>query len=91
MPLTTQPLANVKELDTLRKSLLVNVSFPERLGSVAGGLALILFGMSRRSAGGLLLALFGGGLAYRGATGHCNVYEHFGVNTNRRLGPAMKR
>jgi uncharacterized membrane protein len=74
----------MKELDSLRKSLLVNVSFSERIGSVAGGLALMLFGASRKSIGGLVLALFGGALMYRGGTGHCDVYEHFGVNTNRR-------
>jgi uncharacterized membrane protein len=84
MPLTTQPFAQMKELETLRKSLLVNVSFSERIGSVVGGLFLMLFGAARKSIGGLLLALFGGGLMYRGATGHCDVYEHFGVNTNRR-------
>jgi uncharacterized membrane protein len=83
MPLTTQPFAHVKELDTLRKSLVTNVSFPERIGSVAGGLALMLFGASRRSIGGLLLAAFGGGLMYRGVSGHCDVYAHFGVDTNR--------
>ena len=86
MPLTTQPFAHVKELDTLRKSLATNVSFPERIGSAAGGLALMLFGASRRSMGGLLLAAFGGGLIYRGATGHCAVYDHFDVNTHRPKG-----
>jgi uncharacterized membrane protein len=38
--------------------------------SVVGGAALVLHGLSRRSLGGLGLAVGGGYLAYRGLTGH---------------------
>src|SRR5437763_6216748 len=37
-----------------------------RWGALAGGGALVLFGLTRRSLRGLLLALAGGGLVYRG-------------------------
>lgn len=59
----------------------VNVGSTERLLSVAGGGALALFGLSRRSPLGLVLALAGGDLAWRGISGHCRVYEALGVST----------
>jgi uncharacterized membrane protein len=46
----------------------------------AGGL-LTLYGLTRGSLGGLGLAALGGGLLYRGASGHCHLYEALGVNT----------
>lgn len=58
-----------------------NVNDYERYASVIGGGALALYGLSRASLGGIALALLGGSLVYRGATGHCNVYEALGVNT----------
>jgi uncharacterized membrane protein len=47
---------------------------------IAGG-ALALYGLSRRSLGGGLLASIGAGLAYRGVTGHCPAYEALGIDT----------
>jgi uncharacterized membrane protein len=32
--------------------------------------------------GGTLISVLGGGLLYRGATGHCHVYEAAGINTS---------
>ncbi len=58
-----------------------NVGQPERLASVAGGAALVLTGLSRRSLPGALLALTGGLLIYRGASGHCHLYDALGVDT----------
>ena len=58
-----------------------NISEPERLASLVGGGALALFGLSRRSLGGLGLAALGGGLLYRGITRHCPMYEKLGMNT----------
>ncbi len=58
-----------------------NVGETERWASLLGGGALALWGLSRGSLGGLGLALVGGTLAYRGATGHCDIYEALGVNT----------
>jgi uncharacterized membrane protein len=59
----------------------VNVGNAERIASTVGGGALAVYGLSRKSFGGALIALLGVGLAYRGATGHCSVYYAFGVDT----------
>jgi uncharacterized membrane protein len=49
---------------------LSSLSQLERLGSVTTGAALIAYGMSRRSVSGLMLAVAGLPLAYRGLAGH---------------------
>jgi uncharacterized membrane protein len=59
----------------------VNVGDRERLASVLAGAALAAYGGSRRSLGGILLALVGGGLAYRGLSGHCHLYNALGIET----------
>jgi uncharacterized membrane protein len=66
----------------------VNIGDTERIVSFLGGGALALLGLSRGSLGGLALAAVGGSLAYRGATGHCSVYQTLDINTAPRLGPA---
>jgi uncharacterized membrane protein len=43
-----------------------------------------LYGLSRGTTKGLLLAGVGAALAYRGATGHCDGYQALGINTARR-------
>ncbi len=58
-----------------------NVGNMERLLSVASGSTLALYGLSRRSVGGIALAAIGGALLHRGATGHCSVYSSLKVNT----------
>lgn len=59
----------------------VNVGSPERWLFAIGGGALTVYGLTKRSRGGLLLSVLGGGMLYRGTTGHCNVYEALGVST----------
>jgi uncharacterized membrane protein len=66
----------------------VNVGDLERWLSVLGGSALGLFGLSRRSLGGLALAAVGGSLVYRGVTGHCACYQALGISTAEEHGPA---
>ena len=87
MALRTQPFAHAPELaqplDRLRSSLEQNVEMPERIGSIVAGSVLALYGLSRRSLGGALLALLGGGLLYRGSTGYCSVYRQLGVNSRQ--------
>ena len=61
----------------------INVHPAERWLSVAGGSALVVYGLKRRSLGGLALALLGGGLIYRGVKGHCQAYAALGINTAR--------
>jgi uncharacterized membrane protein len=58
-----------------------NVGDAERWASLLGGGTLALYGLSRGSPGGLVLALLGGSLAYRGATGHCHLYQALGLST----------
>jgi uncharacterized membrane protein len=53
----------------------VNVGDTERLLSALAGTGLALFGLVRRSYGGLALAGLGASLIYRGATGHCPLYS----------------
>jgi uncharacterized membrane protein len=62
-----------------------NVSEIERWASGIGGGALAVYGVTRLLSGGSIsgavLALVGGALVYRGATGHCDMYEALGINT----------
>jgi uncharacterized membrane protein len=65
-------------------SRVVNVSETERWVSAIGGGALVTYGVTRLVQGNLLgavLGLIGGGLIYRGATGHCDLYGKLGIST----------
>lgn len=62
-------------------STTINVGNPERWLSVIAGSALAAYGLKRRSIPGLVLSAIGGALVWRGATGHCPVYETLGVST----------
>src|SRR5215475_12828650 len=64
----------------------INVSDGERIISVAGGGALSIYGMKRGGVRGLLMAIAGGALIYRGATGHSNLYKALSVSTAKRKG-----
>lgn len=57
-----------------------NVGKMERWASVLGGAALAAYALKRRGRGGLGLALAGAPLLWRGATGHCSVYEKMGID-----------
>lgn len=59
----------------------INVNNPERWFSVVAGAALAAYGLTRRSIAGLVVAGVGGGLVWRGATGHCHVYEAMGLSS----------
>jgi uncharacterized membrane protein len=61
----------------------VNVGDTERVISAVAGGALAIWGLSRMSLGGLVLAGLGAALGYRGLTGHCDVYEALGKKTAR--------
>ena len=61
-----------------------NVGQTERIISVLGGSALVLFAMNRLKRGNFLAALSGGYLLYRGFSGNCLVYEAIGI---QRAGP----
>ena len=59
----------------------INVNPMERIASTVAGGALAVLGIARGGWSGWLLALTGGGLVYRGTTGHCNLYQALGVDT----------
>jgi uncharacterized membrane protein len=59
-----------------------NISEVERWLSMAAGVGLASYGLSkRRGTTALLLAGAGALLVRRGASGHCDTYEFFGLNT----------
>lgn len=58
-----------------------NVGDTERILSAVAGSTLVTWGLRRRSLGGLVVAVLGADLLYRGFTGHCNVYQWLGKNT----------
>lgn len=58
----------------------VNVGQGERFASMVAGGALALWGLRRRSLGGLILAAAGAALGWRGVTGHCRLYDALGVD-----------
>lgn len=58
-----------------------NVGETERLVSAIGGGLLAAYGINRGDTLGILLSVLGGGLLFRGATGHCQVYDAMGVDS----------
>jgi uncharacterized membrane protein len=90
----TRTRQGVRNLDELRGAFVpasfdatpaiggdTNVADTERALSMVGGAVLIGAGLSVRAVAGLLMGLAGGALIYRGVTGHCQVYDAWGVNT----------
>lgn len=57
-----------------------NVGKMERWASVLGAAALAAYALKRRGKGRMGLALAGAPLLWRGATGHCSVYEKMGID-----------
>ncbi|HYI10096.1 MAG TPA: SRPBCC family protein [Thermoanaerobaculia bacterium] len=63
-----------------------NISEPERWISVVLGSAVAVYGLKMRSIPGLVVGAVGGALMWRGATGHCVVYESMGLSTVEETG-----
>ena len=61
-----------------------NVGEAERWLSLIGGSSLVAFGLARRNSAGFGLAALGGSLLWRGATGHCPMYQTLGMSTAAR-------
>lgn len=59
----------------------INVSETERVASGIGGGLLTAYGLVRGDLLGIGLAVLGGSLVYRSATGHCTAYQALGINT----------
>jgi uncharacterized membrane protein len=66
----------------------VNVGRVERWLSLIAGSALAAYAIKRRTPASGSAALAGAALMYRGATGHCHLYQTLGVN--RASGHAME-
>ena len=58
----------------------VNVGRVERWLSMVAGGALAAYALKRREKPGGAAAIAGAALLYRGATGHCDVYQALGIN-----------
>lgn len=58
-----------------------NINETERWVSLIGGGSLIAYGLTKRNSTGFGLAALGAGLLWRGATGHCDLYQAIGINT----------
>jgi uncharacterized membrane protein len=58
-----------------------NVNSRERWVSVVLGSAVATYGLSRRSITGIAIASLGGALVWRGASGHCAVYDALGITS----------
>lgn len=71
-----------KSFTDILTNLNTNVGDNERLVSALGGSLLLAYGIKRGDALGILLSVLGGGIALRGATGHCQVYDAMGVDTS---------
>lgn len=83
----TQPTRNQQksgQLPKQRSHRITNVSERERWFSGFAGGALAVYGLQQGGLSGLLFAVAGGGLLYRGATGHCDVYQALDINTAGR-------
>jgi len=74
-------LLETKVSKELPASSHVNVGKTERQVSLAAGAVAAVVGVARRDVPGLLLAALGAGLLYRGASGHCRVYERLGIDS----------
>ncbi len=59
-----------------------NVGDMERLFSALYGAALLAYGLTRGSFGGLAMTAIGGMLIHRGASGYCPVYEAIDVDSS---------
>jgi uncharacterized membrane protein len=58
-----------------------NVGEPERWLSISGGVALALSGLRRGGLSGMVMGALGGMLLYRGASGHCAMYDRLGYSS----------
>lgn len=72
-----------------------NVNGPERVASALAGSALVGFGLKQGGILGAAMSVLGGEMLFRGATGHCHVYDAAGIDTTsetaRQRGPFGKK
>ena len=58
-----------------------NVNGPERVASALAGGALVGYGLKQGGILGAAMSVIGGEMLFRGATGHCHVYDAAGIDT----------
>ncbi len=58
-----------------------NVGDIERWASIIGGTALLVSGLRKGDLPGVAISVLGGGLLWRGVTGHCSLYQSMNINT----------
>ena len=80
-----------KSLTNVLTNTQTNVGKNERIASAVGGGALLAYGLKRGDTLGVILSLLGGGLALRGATGHCQLYDALDVDTSEKNLPKFRR
>jgi len=61
----------------------INVGYYERMAGAIGGPLLAIYGLTRGTLGGMVLAAGGGFLFYRSITGDCPIYQAAGLTTAR--------
>ena len=71
---------SLEGLKELRSGNNVNVGKLERVASILGGAVLAAWALKRRSKGTMGLALAGLPIVWRGATGHCALYDRMGID-----------
>ena len=62
----------------------MNVGTAERIGSAIAGAVLVARALARPSLGRIIVAVGGAALLQRGLTGHCAMYQAFGIDTAGR-------
>lgn len=78
---------NLSEFTEFLTDTSQNVGDNERVVSGVAGAGLVAYGLSKGGAMGAVLSLLGGGLIYRGASGHCHVYSAMDKNTAAESAP----
>ncbi len=84
--LTGHPGRAVRPEPHTRSLMPANVGDVERIASLAGGAALLGYGLTCRGLCGVLLPVLGGALLLRGTSGSCPAYRALGVSTNEDTG-----
>jgi len=84
MSLEYNPFAENEDLEQLRETLWTNGNPSERKGSLVSGVAIIAAGLACKGYCRWAACAAGIALIYRGATGHCAVYKHLGISTQKK-------
>ncbi|MCY7375816.1 MAG: DUF2892 domain-containing protein [Pyrinomonadaceae bacterium] len=81
-------MSSEKSLTEILTNTDTNLNQTERIISGVAGGGLIAYGLKRGDATGAVLAVGGGILALRGATGHCQIKDALGINNEETNSPS---